>query len=103
MPDLQTASINITSLGSHVVIPGSSTATTIQVVGIYFQCSVATCLTIKGGSVSFTGPMSYLSGGNGTFSLGSNVYFQVNNGDDFIFNLSGLTGQVAGIVYYYQL
>lgn len=102
MPDLQSAPINVSSLGSHVVINGDATLTTIQVVGVFFQCSVSTCLTIKGGTASLSGPMSFTSGGGINLPLNTNVYFQVNGGDDFIFNLTGLTGAAGGTVYYYQ-
>ena len=102
MPDLLSAPININALGSHVVIDGDSSLTTIQVVGMFFQCSVATYLTVKAGSAALTGPMSFLTGGGLNLPLGGNVFFQIDGGDDFIFSLTGLTGQAGGTVYYYQ-
>lgn len=102
MPDLQSAPVSVSSLGSHIVITGSDTYTTIQVVGIFFQCSVSTNLTIKAGTSALTGAMSFVSGNGLNLPIGSNVYFQCDGGDDFILALTGLTGQVGGTVYYYQ-
>lgn len=103
MPDLQYAPISASSLGDNIIIHGDSTFTTIQVVGMYFQCNIVTTLYIKGGSTSLTGSMSFnASGGLNLPNTGSVVYYQVNDSDNLIIHLSGLTGQVGGAIMYYQ-
>lgn len=103
MADLIIAPIDVSSLGDNVVIAGNSSTPTIQVVGLFFQCNIATTLYFKAGSTSLTGSMSFAaSGGLNLINNGTIVYFQANDGDNFIVHLSGLTGQVGGAVMYYQ-
>lgn len=102
MPDLVLAPINVSGAGAKTVITGVS-GKIIQVVGLYFQCSVATTLTIKTGSTAQTGAMSFLaSGGLNLPFTGNIIYFECADGDDLVFYFSGLTGQSAGQIYYYQ-
>lgn len=104
MPTLQTLPISISALGSHIVITGNSGTPTIQVVGIYFQCAVGTTIIVKSGTTALTGSMSFTSGGG--FNLPNsgvgNVYYECDSGNDFILDLTGLTGQVGGSLMFYQ-
>lgn len=103
MTILQYAPINVSISNGNIVIPGNQETPVIQVVGIFFQAGISTTVTIKAGTTALTGPMSFSAGGglnlpnNGQFP-----YFEVGGGNDFIISLSGLTGQIAGSVMYYQ-
>jgi hypothetical protein len=102
MPDLVLAPIDESGTGSKVVISGVS-GQIIQVVGLYFQCNIATTLTIKTGTTAQTGAMSFTtSGGLNLPYTGSIAYFQCDAGDDFVFYFGGLIGQAAGQIFYYQ-
>lgn len=99
-----TLPINVSSSGDNIVIQGNASSPTIQVVGMFFQCSAAGILTIKTGSVPQTGPMNFaLSGGLNLLNNG-NVYFQCNNGDSLVFHLQVGLGSlnVAGQIMFYQ-
>jgi len=105
MATLQYAPINIFSLGNNVVIHGNLSTPTIQVLCMYFQCSVSTGATIKTGTTNLTGEMCFAAGGglmlpfNGYNGV---IYFEADNASDFIICLSGLAGQVGGAIMYYQ-
>lgn len=102
MPDLILAPINVSGAGAKTVITGEA-GKIIQVVGLYFQCNIATTLTIKTGTTAQTGAMNFLaSGGLNIPMISGLTYFQCADGDDFIFYFSGLTGQAAGQIFYYQ-
>lgn len=103
MADILFAPFTANTLGDNVVIAGSPTATTIQVVAIFFQCGTATTIIARAGSTALTGTMTFSTGGG--FQLPNNgqvPYFTCSNGDDFIIHLSGLTGTCGGFVMYYQ-
>lgn len=101
MADLQHAPINISALGTSVVITGVA-GKRIQVYGLFFQCSILTNVTVKSGTTALTGPMSFLAGGGLNLNPFSDVYFEVAEGENFVFQLAGLTGQVGGMVTYVQ-
>lgn len=102
MPDLLTAPIDESGAGAKVVISGVS-GQIIQVVGMYFQCNIATTVTIKTGTTARTGPMNFLaSGGLNLPFTGTVVYFECADDEDFVFHFSGLTGQAGGQIFYYQ-
>jgi hypothetical protein len=103
MPDLILAPINVSGAGTRTVIAGEA-GKIIQVVGMYFQCNIATTLTIKTGTTAQTGAMSFTGSGGLNLPIQSNglVYFQCADGDDFVFYFSGITGQAAGQIFYYQ-
>jgi hypothetical protein len=103
MSDLIAAPINVSGTGAKTVIAGIS-GQIILVTGLYFQCNIATALTIKTGATAQTGVMNFLSsGGLNLPNTGSIVYFQCDAGDDFVFHFGGLTGQAGGQIFYYQL
>lgn len=97
------AVINASGAGNHVVVAGDANKPTIQVMGYIFQCNVATTLTIKGGTTALTGSMAFTGGGGLNVPVNGLVPFTVDNGDDLIFNLAGLTGQVGGVIWYNQI
>jgi hypothetical protein len=103
MPDLLTAPINVSGAGSQTVIAGVS-GQIIQVIALYFQCNIASVLTIKTGNTSHTGSMSFLASGglNLPATTTGHVYFQSAEGESFIFHFSGLLGQAGGQILYYQ-
>jgi hypothetical protein len=101
MVDLMAAPINVSGSGAKVVISGIS-GQVIQVVCLYFQCNIATTLTIKAGTDSKTGPMSFLASGGIHLPFTSVSYFDCADGEDFVFYFTGLTGQAAGQLFYYQ-
>lgn len=102
MPDLIIAPIDESGTGSKVVIPGVS-GQAIQVVGLYFQCNIATTLTIKTGTTARTGPMNFLASGGLNLPVnGGTVYFECADNEDLVFYFSGLTGQAGGQIFYYQ-
>lgn len=102
MPDIIIAPISVSGSGAKIVIQGIS-GQIIQVVGLYFQTNIATNLTIKTGTTAQTGAMSFTgSGGLNLPYTGSIAYFQCTDSEDFVFYFSGLTGQAAGQVFYYQ-
>ena len=102
MPDLLNAPISVSGSGAKTVIDGEA-GKIIQVVGMYFQTNIATTLTIKTGNTARTGSMSFTgSGGLNLPFTGTINYFECADGDDFVFYFSGLTGQAAGQIFYYQ-
>lgn len=103
MPDLLSAKIDESGIGSKVVIAGQS-GKIIQVLGLYFQCNVASILTIKTDTTARTGPMSFIATGglNLPVTQSGLVYFECGDCEDFIFYFSGLTGQAGGQIFYYQ-
>jgi len=102
MPDLIIAPIDESGTGSKVVINGVS-GQIIQVVGLYFQCNIATTLTIKTGTTARTGPMNFLASGGISLPFTGNIsYFDCADNEDFVFYFSGLTGQAGGQIFYYQ-
>jgi hypothetical protein len=102
MPDLILAPINVSGSGAKTVIAGEA-GKIIQVAGLYFQSNIATTLTIKTGSVAQTGAMNFVGGGGLNLPMVSGLtYFQCADGDDLVFYFSGLTGQAAGQIFYYQ-
>lgn len=102
MSKLVHAPISISSLGSHVVVAGVS-GKRIQVYGLFFQCGITTNLTIKADTTNLTGSMSFLTGGGLVLNPFSDVYFDLPDGVDLVFSLSGLTGQVGGMITYMQV
>lgn len=102
MPDLISAPISVSGAGAKTVIAGVS-GQIIQVVGLYFQCNIVTTVTIKTGSTAQTGPMNFTgTGGLNLPIMAAGPYFQCADGDDFVFYFSGLAGQAAGQIFYYQ-
>lgn len=102
MPDLIVAPINVSGTGAKTVITGQS-GQIIIVSGLYFQCNIATTLTIKTGTTAQTGAMNFTTaGGLNLPYTGTVAYFQCDAGDDFVFYFGGLTGQAGGQVFYYQ-
>ena len=102
MPDLILAPINVSGAGAKTVIAGEA-GKIIQVAGLYFQCNIVTTLTIKTGTTAQTGAMAFTgSGGLNLPMVAGLTYFQCADGDDFVFYFSGITGQSAGQIFYYQ-
>jgi hypothetical protein len=99
---LYTQAVSISGAGNHVVVAGDVNFPLIQVISLTFQCNIGTTLTIKAGTTDLTGPMNFTAGGG--LNLMSTYFslFDVDNGDDLVFNLAGLTGQLGGYMVYYQ-
>lgn len=97
----QSLPVHVTTSSSEIVIPGIE-GKVIEVVGLFFQCSSATTLTIKSNSLTFTGPMQFNIGGGLNLVPFANVYFQTLPGEGLIFDLTGLTGSVAGNILFNQ-
>lgn len=102
MPTLQSIPLSASTIGDNVIITGNALTPTIQVLAIYFQCNITTTVTIKAGTTSLTGAMSFTGGGGLNLPNNGNVYYEVDSGGNFIIHLSGITGQVGGQVMYYQ-
>lgn len=46
--------------------------------------------------------MSFTGGGGLNLTGSGTVYFECDSGNDLVFDLTGLTGQVGGLLLYYQ-
>lgn len=99
---LYTQALDISGAGNHVVVSGDVDFPTILVVGLYFQCNIGTTLTVKSGTTNLTGPMNFLAGGGLNLYNSPMAIFEADNADDLVFSLSGLTGQVGGVIVYFQ-
>lgn len=100
---MPTLAFTANSLGNNTVIPGDPTKTTIEIVELVFQCGSATTIQMKSGTNALTGFMPFTTGGNlNLANNGQGPHMVCTNGDDFIFNLSGLTGTCGGFVLYNQ-
>lgn len=101
MAGLITAPISVSGSGDKIVITGID-GYSIQVIGLYFQCGVATTLIIKTGSTNQTGAMPFSGSGGLILPIAGQTYFYCNSGDNFIFHFNGITGSAAGQIFYYQ-
>lgn len=101
MVDLMVMPLSESGTGNKIVVAGVS-GEIIQVVSLYFQCNIATTITIKSGTTAKTGPMNFLASGGLYLPFGGASYFDCADGEDFIFSFSGLTGQLGGQMFYYQ-
>ncbi len=98
-----TVPINSSGIGNDTLVTGVS-GKVIKVLAIFFQCNIATTLTIRSGSSDITGPMSFVgSGGGMNLPYFGGTYLQTNSGDSLIFHFSGLTGQAGGFLIYDQV
>lgn len=102
MPDLLVSPISISGVGNKVVIPGIE-GQSILVVGLYFQCGVATTITVKSGTTEITGPMTFATGGGLQLPFTTVLaYYYCPPGEDLIFGCTGLTGSAGGQIWYFQ-
>lgn len=101
MAGLITGPLNVSGAGDKIVIAGID-GYSIQVIGLYFQCGVATTLTIKEGANNATGTMSFLASGGLNLPVASQTYFFCDSGEDFTFHFGGFGGSAGGQIFYYQ-
>jgi hypothetical protein len=95
--------INAVTIGNNIAIPGDPTKPTIDIVELVFQCGTATSVTLKSGSTALTGPMTFPTGGGLQLpNNGQGPHMSCTEGDDFIINISGVTGSCGGFVLFNQ-
>ena len=95
------ASVNASSSGDNTIIAGSTGLIT-RVYRIFLVIGGSTALTFKdGASNSYTGAMTFASGGSLVLDFQAEPWFIGTAGNGFVINSSNAV-QISGTVYYVQ-